>query len=130
MCISDRGCCVLVTEKLLLQLLHSGCIAHKEQIPVSYTHLTIYHKANDMDRLIDELTFYSKIDTNKIPYTFSRINVANYFRDCIDEVGLELEARGVELGYFNYVDEDEMCIRDRLRVYHQRVKKTSISWNS
>ena len=32
---------------------------------------TIYNKANDMDRLIDELTFYSKIDTNKIPYTFS-----------------------------------------------------------
>jgi len=28
---------------------------------------TIYNKANDMDRLIDELTFYSKIDTNKIP---------------------------------------------------------------
>ena len=73
---------------------------------------TIYHKANDMDRLIDELTFYSKIDTNKIPYTFSRINVATYFRDCIDEVGLELEARGVELGYFNYVDEDVYVIAD------------------
>ena len=33
-----------------------------------------------MDKLIDELTFYSKIDTNKIPYTFSKINVASYFR--------------------------------------------------
>lgn len=73
---------------------------------------TIYNKANDMDRLIDELTFYSKVDTNKIPYNFSKINVAGYFRDCIDEVGLELEARGVELGYFNYVDEDVMVIAD------------------
>ena len=73
---------------------------------------TIYNKANDMDRLIDELTFYSKIDTNKIPYTFSKINVADYFGDCIDEVGLELEARGVELGYFNYVDEDVLVIAD------------------
>lgn len=73
---------------------------------------TIYNKANDMDRLIDELTFYSKIDTNKIPYTFSKINVANYFRDCVDEVGLELEARGVDLGYFNYVDESVMVIAD------------------
>ena len=45
---------------------------------------TIYNKANDMDRLINELTFYSKIDTNKIPYTFSKINVANYFRDCVE----------------------------------------------
>ena len=52
-----------------------------------------------MDRLIDELTFYSKIDTNKIPYTFSKINVSQYFRDCVEEVGLDMEARGIELGY-------------------------------
>ncbi len=73
---------------------------------------TIYNKANDMDKLIDELTFYSKIDTNKIPYTFSKINVSNYFGDCIDEVGLEMEARNIELGYFNYVDEDVIIIAD------------------
>lgn len=73
---------------------------------------TIYNKANDMDRLIDELTFYSKIDTNKIPYTFSKINVAQYFKDCIDEVGLDMESRSIELGYFNYVDEDVVVIAD------------------
>lgn len=73
---------------------------------------TIYNKANDMDRLIDELTFYSKIDTNKIPYAFAKINVADYFGDCIDEVGLDLEARGIELGYYNYVDEDVLVIAD------------------
>lgn len=73
---------------------------------------TIYNKANDMDRLIDELTFYSKIDTNKIPYIFSKINVAQYFRDCVEEVGLDMEARGIELGYFNYVDEDVVVIAD------------------
>ena len=73
---------------------------------------TIYNKANDMDRLIDELTFYSKIDTNKIPYNFSRINVSEYFGDCVEEVGLDMETRGVELGYFNYVDEDVIIIAD------------------
>lgn len=73
---------------------------------------TIYNKANDMDRLIDELTFYSKIDTNKIPYNFSRINVSEYFGDCVEEVGLDMETRGVELGYFNYVDEDVVVIAD------------------
>ncbi len=31
---------------------------------------TIYNKANDMDRLIDELTFYSKIDTKQDPLYF------------------------------------------------------------
>ncbi len=73
---------------------------------------TIYNKANDMDRLIDELTFYSKIDTNKIPYTFSKINVSQYFKDCVEEVGLDLEAQNIELGYFNYVDEDVYIIAD------------------
>ncbi|WP_394523598.1 ATP-binding protein [Lacrimispora sp. JR3] len=73
---------------------------------------TVYNKANDMDKLIDELTFYSKIDTNKIPYTFSKLSVSNYFRDCVDEVGMEMEARSIELGYFNYVDEDVEIIAD------------------
>ena len=73
---------------------------------------TIYNKANDMDRLIDELTFYSKIDTNKIPYTYSKINVSQYFKDCVEEVGLDMEAKGIELGYFNYTDDDVMVIAD------------------
>ena len=41
---------------------------------------TIYTKANDMDRLINELTYYSSIDNNRIPYNFHRINVAEYTR--------------------------------------------------
>ena len=73
---------------------------------------TIYNKANDMDRLINELTFYSKIDSNRIPYNFVRINIAGYFSDCIEEVGLDLEANGIELGYENEVDEDTEIIAD------------------
>lgn len=73
---------------------------------------TIYNKTNDMDRLINELTFYSKIDTNRIPYTFNRINVAGYFSDCVDEMSLELEAQNIKLQYFNYVDSDVQVIAD------------------
>ncbi|MDY3917864.1 MAG: HAMP domain-containing sensor histidine kinase [Candidatus Limivivens sp.] len=73
---------------------------------------TIYNKANDMDRLINELTFYSKIDTNRIPYTFNKINVADYFEDCIEEVGLDLEAKGIDLSYINYADRDTLVIAD------------------
>ena len=73
---------------------------------------TIYNKTNEMDHLINELTFYSKIDTNRIPYNFSKLNVEDYFNDCADEVGLELETRGVELIYANYVDNNVMVIAD------------------
>ena len=73
---------------------------------------TIYNKTNEMDYLINELTFYSKIDTNRIPYTFSKLNVEDYFEDCSEEVGLELETRGIELVYANYVEKDVMVIAD------------------
>lgn len=62
---------------------------------------TIYNKANDMERLINELTYYSGIDNNRIPYNFHRINVADYFGDCIEEVGLDLEQKNIELNYSN-----------------------------
>ena len=73
---------------------------------------TIYNKAIDMDRLINELTFYSGIDSNRIPYNFHRINVGEYFRDCIEEVGLELESENIRLNYSNVVSPDTRIIAD------------------
>ncbi|MCI8465786.1 MAG: HAMP domain-containing histidine kinase [Lachnospiraceae bacterium] len=73
---------------------------------------TIYNKANDMDKLIDELTFYSKIDTNKIPYAFAKIDINAYFEDCIEELGLELEAKNIDLGFFDYTEEPATVIAD------------------
>lgn len=73
---------------------------------------TIYNKANEMDTLINELTLYAKIDTNRIPYNFAKLNVAEYFNDCIEEIGLDLEAKNIGLAYFNYADEDVQIIAD------------------
>jgi len=73
---------------------------------------TIYNKANDMDRLINELTLYSGIDTNRIPYTFQKINVSDYFGDCVEEVGLDLESRNITLNYTNVVSPDTIVIAD------------------
>ncbi len=73
---------------------------------------TIYNKAIDMDRLINELTLYAKIDTNRIPYNFKRINAGEYFSDCIEEIGLELEAEHIGLSYFNYAGDEVEIIAD------------------
>ena len=73
---------------------------------------TIYNKANDMDKLINELTTYSSIDNNRIQYNFQRINVADYFGDCVEEVGLDLEARNIKLNYTNMVDPSTKVIAD------------------
>ncbi len=71
---------------------------------------TIYNKANEMDTLINELTLYSKIDTNRIPYNFNRLNVAEYFDDCVEELSLELEAKNIGLAYFNYIEDNSVQI--------------------
>lgn len=73
---------------------------------------TIYNKANDMDRLINELTYYSGIDSNRIPYNFHRINVADFFGDCVEDVGLDLESKDIELNYSNLVDSMTRIIAD------------------
>lgn len=73
---------------------------------------TIYSKASEMDTLINELTLYSKIDTNRIPYNFAKINVGDYFEDCVEEIGLDLEAKNIGLAYFNYTDEQTLIIAD------------------
>lgn len=73
---------------------------------------TIYNKANEMDTLINELTFYSKIDTNRIPYNFNIISVNEYFKDCAEDLLLELESKNVEFGFFNYVNEEVRVIAD------------------
>lgn len=88
---------------------------------------TIYNKAGEMDTLINELTFYSKIDTNRIPYNFDTIFVNRYFDDCAEDLSLELEQRGVEFGYFNYVEEDVRIIADAeqiRRVVHNIVNNS------
>lgn len=73
---------------------------------------TIYNKANDMNRLINELTIYSGIDNNRIPYNFQRINVSEYFNDCVEEVGLDLESKHIELNFYNLVSDDTIIIAD------------------
>lgn len=73
---------------------------------------TVYSKAIDMDHLINELSFYSKIDTNKIPYTFSRLNVVGYFEDCAEDLSRELEEEHIGFSYKNEVDGSVQMIAD------------------
>lgn len=73
---------------------------------------TIYNKANEMDLLINELTLYSKIDSNRIPYNFSTISVNDYFDDCSTDLQIDLEARGIQFNYVNFVNHDVKIIAD------------------
>ena len=73
---------------------------------------TVASKANDMDKLINELTLYSRIDSDRIPYNFQPVNVSDYFRDSVEEIGMDLEERGILLNFVNMVQPNTMIIAD------------------
>lgn len=73
---------------------------------------TIHTKVNDMDRLIDELTLYSKIDTNRIPYNFVPLDVGEFFEDCAYDLEMELSSKGIKFVYLNYVQENTEIMAD------------------
>ena len=73
---------------------------------------TIYNKSIEMDHLINELTFYTKINTNRIPYTFSKVNVQNFFEDAAEEIRYDLTSKNIAFDYQNTVGRDVQVIAD------------------
>lgn len=58
---------------------------------------TIYRKAVDLDRLIDELFLYSKLDLNRVPFDFESVDPARFIADIVEEFRFETERSGVAL---------------------------------
>lgn len=73
---------------------------------------TIYNKAVDMDKLLNELTLYSSVENDRIKYNFLKLNVTDYFKDCIEEVGLDMETRGIAFNYVNTLPSKTKIIAD------------------
>lgn len=82
---------------------------------------TIHNKAGEMNALINELTVYSGIETDRIPYEFEHISARSFFDDCADEVGMDLSNRQIEFSYHNDIPEDVKFTADPtqlMRVIH------------
>lgn len=74
---------------------------------------TIFAKASDMSALVDELSFYTKIDTNNIPYHFEKVLVNEYFVDCAEDNRRELELVNVTLELHTTLEDDVRVTGDR-----------------
>lgn len=57
----------------------------------------IYKKVIDMDRLINDLTFYSNQTLKKVPFNFAKVNLKTFIEDIIDEYELELGKLGMSI---------------------------------
>jgi signal transduction histidine kinase len=73
---------------------------------------TIVNKANEMNALINELSLYTKIDTNRIPYNFAVIDSDDFFMDCAEEIGMDLKNQKIEFNFTDSLFENTKIIAD------------------
>nr|WP_237179333.1 HAMP domain-containing sensor histidine kinase [Paenibacillus sp. MMS18-CY102] len=58
---------------------------------------TVYRKATDMDRLIDELFLFSRLDMHHVAYDFKPIDLRRYLAHYTEELQFELEKESIAL---------------------------------
>jgi signal transduction histidine kinase len=57
----------------------------------------IYKKSLDMNRLVNDLILFSKLDVNKVAFAYKKINFQTYVETLFEEYGIELQENNVEL---------------------------------
>jgi signal transduction histidine kinase len=74
---------------------------------------TVSAKASDMDKLIDDLFLFSKLDMKKLPFHFEKIDPGKYFEDCTEELRTDLEQQNIQLQYENNLPAGTTAVADR-----------------
>jgi Signal transduction histidine kinase len=60
---------------------------------------TIYRKAEEMDKLIDELFLFSKLDLQTVAFDFKVVDLNRYVEHFMDEQRFDLEKSGIRLQF-------------------------------
>ena len=91
---------------------------------------TIYSKADELDKLVDQLAFYSLVDSDQIPYHFTKLSARDYFSDCRWDFKEELDAQEIETQYVNLVPEEVQMVVDpeQLRRVISNVVSNSVKY--
>ena len=68
-------------------------VASDEEKMAEYLEV-IHSKSNDLDRLIDDLFLFSKLDLKRLPFDFKEVPAQLFFSDSSDEIKMDLEKQG------------------------------------
>ena len=74
---------------------------------------TIYNTASEMDKLVDDLFLFSKLDLDKIPFEFEHVEIGNYVSQCCEEIKFSLEKKKVSLSFANLCKNPVYVMLDR-----------------
>lgn len=73
----------------------------------------IARKTEDMDRLIDELFLFSKLDLNRLPFQLEPVNLTAYLRDCAEDLRLDPRLADIDVTLDVPVEEPVRVMADR-----------------
>jgi signal transduction histidine kinase len=60
---------------------------------------TIHSKAIDVDKLIDELFLFSKLDLKREPFNFEKVEITSYLQHSTEELILDLNKLGIQVEF-------------------------------
>lgn len=76
---------------------------------------TVYSKSQQIDKMIDDLLLYSKLDLNQIPFNFEKTDIIEYFTDCAQESSFELNKLNINISLRNNLKQSKYVMLDRER---------------
>ncbi|WP_342389193.1 sensor histidine kinase [Salinicoccus bachuensis] len=91
---------------------------------------TISKTTDDMDRLIDELFLYSKLDLEQLPFHFESIDLLPFLTDMLEDVSFDLEKGGGKaVLYANPADDFTVYAdRDKLKRAFSNIIQNSVKY--
>jgi len=77
----------------------------------------IHHNVAYMNRLIDDLFLFSKLDMQKLEFHFERVLIRQYMSDLMEEYQLELEGADVGFSFSDLLEDQPQVYLDGKRLY-------------
>lgn len=76
----------------------------------------IRNKSEDMEHIIDDLSFFAQVFQNNLQYSMEEISANDYFSSCISSLSLDMEIRRISLIYYCHADPGVKVFIDKEKI--------------
>ncbi len=76
----------------------------------------IYKNSTYMNKLIDDLFLFSKLDMQKLDFNFEKVDIGAFMKDLAEEYKFELNENGYDLEYNDKLEKNHIIKMDRKRL--------------
>jgi len=98
-----------------IEAIQDGVVISPEKVNMYLK--TIYQNTVYMDKLIDDLFLFSKLDLQKLDFQFESVLIGAFMHDLMEEFQFELEEKQLKFDYINMMESDCLISIDRKRIH-------------